>query len=410
MTYIKRTQITAIQYLLKHFPCVAILGARQVGKTTLLKQVASHRPFFDLEKTSDYERIDYDPDFFLSQYQEPIVIDEAQLLPKLFPALRVAIDAKRQSNGSYLLSGSSSPALLKQISESLAGRIAIFELSGLSLNETWNLPPSLFFKYIIKKDFSALLKLKPRLSTHKLLTSCFLGTYPEPLTKYTQEPKAFQLWMENYFKTYIERDILRLFPGLNIPTYKKFLNMLANSSGQILNASEFSRSLSVSQPTIKNYYQIAHGTYIWRMLPNFQKNLARRITKMPRGHIRDTGLLNYILKNYTLEDLNSHPLIGRIWETFIIEEIIKGFHQQLVFPEISYYRTRNQAEIDLILEGPFGTLPIEIKLGTVTSGKALKALQTFVDDMQLKLGILINNSQNVAWLTKKILQVPASCL
>jgi predicted AAA+ superfamily ATPase len=132
---IKRTAVDSICELLKRFPCVAILGARQVGKTTILKQVLPNARLFDLENRNDFQRIQSDPDFFLSQQKEPIAIDEAQLLPEFFSALRVAIDADRTTNGRFLISGSSSPELLKHITETLAGRIALFELNGFSLEE-----------------------------------------------------------------------------------------------------------------------------------------------------------------------------------------------------------------------------------------------------------------------------------
>ncbi|VAX36898.1 hypothetical protein MNBD_UNCLBAC01-1387 [hydrothermal vent metagenome] len=410
MHYIKRSSISSIQFLLKHFPCVVILGSRQVGKTTLIKQILPHAPFFDLEKRSDFERISQDPDFFLSQYNNPIIIDEAQTLPEFFPALRIAIDEKRHKNGRFLISGSSSPDLLKHINESLAGRIAFFDLSGFSLEESWKLSENPLYKYLTKKKTKDILNLKPHLSTKKLLESCLFGSYPEAFLKHRKSPQTFALWMENYFQSYIKRDIRNLFPGINIQNYQRFVSMLAGASGNILNTSEFARSLDVSQPTAKSYFEIAHGTFVWRMLPSFQKNITKRVTKMPKGHMRDTGLLNYILRNRDISELQIHPTFGNIWETFIIESILKGFQNQLLSVTPFYYRTNNGAEIDLILEGDFGVLPIEIKSGTTTPRKRLIALEQFVIEHKLPLGIVINNAQEVVWLTKNIIQIPAGCL
>ena len=407
---IKRDSITAIKYLLKHFPCVAILGARQVGKTTLVKQTMPGCPFFDLEKQSDFARIKSDPDFFLSQYSQPIVVDEAQLMPELFSALRVAIDNNRNKNGQYLITGYSSPDLTRHINESLAGRIAIFELGGFSLKESWKLPKNNIYALIAEKDTNKLSKIKPRLSNKELLKSCLLGAYPEPFLKYKTNYKAFSIWMENYFQTYIKRDIRNIFPGLNIENYQKFINMLAGASGQILNASEFARSLDVSQPTAKLYFQIAHGTFLWRTIKSYQKNIIKRIVKMPKGHTRDTGLLNYLLRNRTVDEMLTHPIFGRIWETFIIEEIVKGFQNNLIRIEPFYYRTNNQAEIDLIIEGDFGIIPVGIKSGTITTKKQITTLVNFIQEHNLHYGILINNSQETAWLSKKVLQLPAGCL
>lgn len=407
---LERTALKSIHLLLEHFPCVAILGTRQVGKTTLLKQVLPKAPFFDLEKRSDFERIQRDPDFFLSQYNQPIVIDESQIFPGIFPALRVAIDAKRHKNGQFLISGSGSPDLLHHINESLAGRIATFELGGFSLEESWGRTISPFYGKVTGSKFEELKTLKPVISTQTLLESCLFGGYPEPFLKHRENEKVFSLWMENYFQSYIKRDIRNIFTGLNIQNYQRFVTMLAGASGQILNASEFARSLDVSQPTAKFYFQIAHGTFVWRMLPSYRKNTIKRVIKMPKGHMRDTGLLNHILGNQTVEQMQNHPLFGRIWETFIIETLIKGFHNSLIPVEPYFYRTSNQAEIDLILEGGAWTIPVEIKSGTVTPKKRLTNLENFVREHNLPFGLLINNAQEVTLLTKKILQIPAGCL
>lgn len=410
MNDIKRACFQSIHYLLKRFPCVAVLGARQVGKTTLLKQAYPGRPLFDLEKQSDFDRIQRDPDFFLSQYADPIIIDEAQRLPSLFPALRVAIDRNRHKNGRYLISGSSSPALLSQLTESLAGRIALFELGGFSMQETWALGDNPLYKFLSERRTKELSRLKPRVSQKKIIKSCLWGGYPEPVLKFRNDPKAFGIWMGNYFQSYIQRDVRNLFPGLDIQTYQRFVSMLGGSSGQILNVSEFARSLGVSQPTARSYFDIAHGTFVWRMLPSFHKQVKKRVVKMPKGHMRDSGLCNFLLRNRTEDEFQAHPLTGRIWEGFIIEELLKGFRNSLIDVDPSFYRTSHQAEVDLVLEGEFGILPIEIKLGTTISHYELRAILDFVDDQRLPLGVIINNASEVAWLDKKIIQIPAGCL
>ncbi len=410
MSDIKRACFDSIHYLLKRFPCVAVLGARQVGKTTLLNQIYPRHPRFDLEKQADFNRIERDPDFFLSQYSGPIVIDEAQRLSSLFPALRVAIDRNRRKNGQYLISGSSSPSLLSKLTESLAGRMALFELSGFSMQETWGLGDNALYKSLSKRRAKDLSRLKPRLTQKKIIRSCLFGGYPEPVLKFGNDPKAFWIWMENYFQSYIQRDVRSLFPGLDIQTYQRFVSMLGGSSGQILNVSEFARSLGVSQPTARSYFDIAHGTFVWRMLPSFQKQVKKRVVKMPKGHMRDSGLCNFLLRNRTEDEFQAHPLSGRIWEGFVIEELLKGFRNNLIQVEPYFYRTSHQAEVDLVLEGEFGVLPIDIKLGTTVSHYELRALRDFVDDRRLPLGVIINNASEVLWLDEKIIQIPAGCL
>lgn len=404
---IKRVYTEAVRYLLKKFPCVAVLGARQTGKTTLIKQILPEAMFFDLEKESDYQRINNDPLFFLDDNKTPLILDEAQLCPRLFSALRVKIDKMRDKNGQYLISGSSSQELLKNISESLAGRIAFIELGTFHLEEAWGKKPSEFYSIIENKKFNDLKKLKKRYSKEQLYDSCLYGGYPEPFLK-RKDFKYYELWMENYFQTYINRDIRRLFPTLNIDAYKKFINMLAFSSNQIINFSNFAKSLDVSQPTVKKYFEIAEGTFLWRSMKSYEKNTLKRIIKMPKGFIRDTGIINHILQIKTTEQLKAHPLFGNIWEMFIIEQIIKSFKSNLVSFNYYYYRTHNQAEVDLILEGDFGLIPIEIKSGSNTLHKQLLSLNNFVEEHKCPLGILINNGESVFNINNKIIQIPAN--
>lgn len=409
MSYIKRSLEDPVIELLDQFPCVAVLGARQIGKTTLLKKVRPQAPFYDLEKQATFQTMKGDPDFFLSHVREPIVIDEAQLLPSLFPALRVRIDQERDRKGLFLISGSISPNLLQGISESLAGRVAMVELSGFSLRETWGLPPSSFYEILQSRRFSELEGLAARTSPGQLLDSWFHGGYPEPLLRRV-EPHFVRVWMESYFQTYIKRDIRDLFPGLNTEVFQTFIQMLASSSGDMINASEWARSLSVSQPTVRNYLRIAEGTFLWRTLPGYSQDAEKRVVKTPKGYLRDAGLIHFLLRLRDREDLRQHPRSGRLWEAFVAEEIIKEFKNHLFFGDFFHYRTQHQAEIDVVLRGDFGLVPIEIKLGTKTDGRQLAALRTFVEERRLPIGIVINNAERPEWLAPKILQVPATCL
>lgn len=405
---IVRVAESQIRRLLSLFPCVAVLGARQVGKTTLIKKILPQAPFYDMEKQAEFSRAKADPDFFLSSLNTPAVIDEAQKVPELFSALRAAIDRDRRP-GRFLLSGSSSPELLKGITESLAGRVALFQLGGLSSEEMWGLGSSPFYEIIKEKRFDDLKLLRPRTAPRQWTQACVYGTYPEPFLK-REDLDYVRLWMENYFDAYVNRDVRNLFPGLNFIAYRNFLQMLAGASGEILNASNFARSLDVSQPTVKSYWRIAEGTFLWRNLPSYMKNVAQRVTHMPRGHWRDSGLLNSLLRVRSAADLEGHPQVGRIWEGFVTEELLNGFKNRMISCDAFYYRTANQAEIDLVLEGDFGLLPIEIKWGMKTGARQLTALRNFVKDHGAAIGLCINNAERVEWLAPHILQVPVTHL
>jgi len=395
---------------LGYFPCVALLGARQTGKSTLLQRFSAERDFFDLEVRADYSQIATDPDLFLRLNDNPIAIDEAQILPALFPALRVAIDKDRKACGKYLLTGSSSPELLKSISESLAGRIGIIELAPFSFSETQAVDsPGLctlftqdFNIQTFAKDFPVL-HLDAEVSDY-----WFRGGYPEPWLK--NQTRFQDVWMEQYFKTYIERDIARLFPNLNEVRFRRFIEILANYSGQIINYSNIARILDVSQPTVKDYFRIASGTYLWRNLPAYTKNTSKRIVKHPRGYLRDSGLLHHLLQIPTHRRLLNHPQMGSSWEGMVIEEVLRTLNAGGIGYSAYYYRTSAGAEVDLILEGKFGLIPIEIKHTQTILPRHTRAIKDFISEFGCDFGIIINNAEKVRLYEENLIGIPFATL
>lgn len=405
----KRHCFQLLHELLSLFPCVAIIGVRQCGKTTLLKELSGGWNFFDLEKNSDYQVIAQDPDLFFRLNTDKVILDESQLLPKLFPALRVAIDNDRHKCGRFILSGSSSPELIKSISESLAGRIAVIELAPFSLTEAAGLPQSPLYKKILDSEpLENFSQLTPRISIQDIHTYWLRGGYPEPWIK--DSPRFTKLWQQNYFQTYLNRDVLRMFPGLNAQKYTMFLQLLANLSGNIINYSDAARILGISQPTAREYFHIAHGTFTWRHIPPYEKNAVKRIIKHPKGYLRDTGLLHFLLHLPDTNALLTHPAMGHSWEAMVIENIIRGFNALGAAFEYFHYRTSGGAEIDLILEGDFGLIPVEIKYTQSVNPRELRSLRDFIMERDCHFGIVINNDERVRLYDQKIIGIPASCL
>lgn len=410
MSDLKRNAKNLLCSLLQQFPVVAIVGARQVGKTTLAKQVCNTWKYIDLENPDDFAQISHDPVFFFEQFQEHVIIDEVQEYPQLFNILRGVIDAKRKQKGRFLITGSSSLELLKNLSETLAGRIAIIELGTLKANEFYKMSLSPFYRLFQQKlSKETLISGKPPLSMQQMQARWLHGGYPEPIT---QNASGFhQRWMANYRDTYINRDIGKLFPKLNRQAYQRFLMMLSNLSGTIINRSELARNIEINEKTVREYLTIANGTFLWRSLSSFERNVTKSIIKMPKGHIRDSGLLHYLLRIENFTDLYQHPIVGKSFEGFVIEEILKGLTDSgIVNWSAHYYRTRNGAEIDLILDGLFGTLPIEIKYGSSVDMRKLSTLTRFIEEHQLPFGMLINQSKEVKWLTSNIIQIPVGWL
>jgi predicted AAA+ superfamily ATPase len=406
MIGVKRNLEHKARETLEMFPVMAILGARQVGKTTLAKNLIDGWKYIDLEDPDDYDLITNNPKFFFQQYPRHVIIDEAQLYPELFAILRGIIDAARSEKGRFIITGSSSPELLSQISETLAGRIGILELGSLKANEYYQKPLSPFYEMFSEKlDPENLISGPPPLTIQEIQRLWFMGGYPEPLL--TKNELFYHQWMENYRDTYINRDIARLFPRLNKIAYRRFLTILSKLSGTIKNKRDLGRTLEVNEGTAKDYLSIAEGTFLWRSLPSFERNIIKSIIKMPKGYIRDTGLLHYLTRINSLHELVEDPLVGKSFESFVIEEIIRGLESTFVTNwHPYYYRTRNGAEIDLVLDGPFGILPIEIKYGTSVKVNQLLSLTQFVHEHQLPFGMVINQSSSVEWLSPKIVQVP----
>jgi predicted AAA+ superfamily ATPase len=408
--WINRTAYTFVRELFSQFPCVAILGPRQCGKSTLLEQLFPNTKRFDCERKTDFERISKDSDFFLSSQPHPIIIDEAQKAPDLFEALRVHIDENRGNPGQIMLSGSSSPLLLNQLSDSLAGRLALFELSPFSWSESSQKPLSPFYQNIIQSRFEDNLTLTSLFSFEELCHMCISGGYPEIVQKSETHTYFRERWFENYQKTYVETDIRDLFPNLKTDSFKRFITILAALSGQFINFSHIARSLDVSQPTVKKYFACVSGTFLWRHLLQYEKNPLKSLARMPKGYIRDSGLLCSFLNIFSQETLLAHPEFGFIWESFITEQILKSL-QFLHIPFKAWsYRTQNQGEIDLILEGRWGLIPIEIKSGSSVRHQSTQTIRHFMEENRCPVGYVISNGPDVYSLGPNLVHIPAGCL
>ena len=414
MTDLKRNIGQKIDDLLELFPIVIILGVRQCGKTTLVKKLKPEWRYFDLERANDFEFITRDPDFFFKEHPHSIIIDEAQKYPPLFQELRGVIDRDRQRKNRFLLTGSNSLELAKNVSETLAGRVGIIELGTLKINEKYSHPLPAFyqiFNQLIKAETIDFLRevVKPEVSHNEVMETFFNGGYPELAS--SRNRRFHQFWMENYLKTYVQRDIRSLFPRLDIVKYRRFIHMLAALNGTIINRSQVGRSLDISEKSIRDYLEIAEGSYVWRNLPSYAARFSKSIIKMPKGNFRDSGLAHFIQNVNSREQLLNQPNVGATFEAFVTEEIIKGIETlEVTNWHYNYFRTKNGAEVDLILEGPFGLLPIEIKFGTSTKQRQLQSLKNFIANENLPLGIVINNSEQVELISEKIIRLPASCI
>ncbi len=322
---------------LRLFPAVALIGPRQVGKTTLARDLSADLPgtirYFDLERREDQERIQADPGYFLEQFKDDLIIlDEVQRMPELFPELRSLIDRDRRP-GRFLLLGSASPLLLHSSSETLAGRISYLSLEPIHWTE-------------LSED------LHP-------LSLWWRGGFPDSFL--AKKDAESWLWRREFVRTYAERDLALLGLQTNILKLRTFLRMLAVNHGQLWNAESLGRSLGVSGNQIKRYLLFLESSFFTRTLPAYSANLGKRLVKSPKVYLRDSGLLHSLLGISNPNDLPVHPIVGASWEGFVIQQILQFLPQDI---EATFYRTSNGAECDLVLSrGNTVLVCIEVKLG-----------------------------------------------
>lgn len=414
MSLLKRNLEETVRRALIQFPVVVLVGSRQSGKTTLAREVCPQWRYFDLEKGSDYDFITRDFDFFFRQYSDSLILDEAQMSPELFRELRGVVDSDRKRKGRFLLTGSSSPDLHRNVSESLAGRVAVLELGTLKMNERYGTELSPLYSILNSlpptEHIQALKTLPERLTTDQVLHHFLHGGYPEPAELDNQD--FYIAWAAQYQKSYLERDIRGLFPGLNLEKYRRFISMLSELSGTIINRSEIGRSLNISESAVRDYLDIAEGTFVWRNVPSLEKTVSKSLVKMPRGYIRDSGLLHFLSHVFTGEQLLRRPGTGAAFEGFVIEEILQGLKAVSSMEwDYRFYRTRGGSEVDLVLTSPPGErIPVEIKFGTQTKTSDLRNLRSFIQQENCPYGLLINNAERIQVISDNILQIPCGCI
>ena len=308
-------------FCLKHFPAVAILGARQVGKTTIAKELSKalgkKTIYIDLELPEDVLRLRNMQEFFTTNEKNLVVIDEVQRMPELFPVLRAVIDRYRKS-GRFLLLGSASPEVLRHSSETLAGRIVYTELTPFTLLE------------IIEK----------KSQQHLWIRGGF------PLAFLAKNTEVQTQWQKSFLTTYIERDLRNLGLQASPEILMKLLTMLAHNQGQEQHYSQYAASLGISVPTVTRYIDYFENSFILRKLSPFFFNSKKRLVKSPRLYIRDSGVLHYLLHIKTYNDLLKHPVAGFSWEGFAIEQIISTAGDKYQY---AFYRTQDGSECDLII-------------------------------------------------------------
>lgn len=370
-------ELKTITKLLQRHPVVGIVGARQVGKTTLARMVVARKKepyaYFDLENPEDLARL-ADPMLALKDLKGLVVIDEIQQHPDLFTVLRVLVD-RPKSNTRFLVLGSASPDLLRQSSETLAGRIIYHELGGFTLGEV---------------------------GVHNQKRLWLRGGFPRSYL--ARSHIESDEWRRGFIRTFLERDLPQLGITIRSTTLRRFWTMLAHYHGQILNTSEFSRSFGVADTTVRNYLDLMSSALVIRQLLPWRENIAKRQVKAPKIYIADSGILHALLNIKTIMDLEGHPKVGASWEGFLLSQVVR--HLGVSAEDCFFWATHGGAELDLFIVRGQKRLGFEFK--RTSAPKITTSMRSALADLKLQSLDIIHAGDCTFQLDKRVRAVSFS--
>lgn len=373
MAYIKRAAEASIQKFSNMFPVLLVTGPRQVGKTTILQKLAQDQKEMGIERkyvTLDDPDVRYlakkDPALFLQRYSPPVLIDEIQYATELLPYIKMSVDRSRQK-GDYWLTGSQAFRLMKNVSESLAGRVCIVNLLGLSDAEIYQTPSEPFSTdtdFLMKRISVA----KPR-GLNEIYQRIFKGSMPE---LYAEKTIDWDIYYRSYVDTYLQRDIRDLAQVADEMQFYNFMTVVAAHTSRPVVYQELASAAGISAPTAKKWLSILVSSHIVALVQPYHNNVLKRVVKMPLLHFLDTGLVAYLLRWGTPEALERGAMSGAIFESYVFSEIYKSYLNAGKEPPVFYYRDKDQREIDLLLYQNGILSPVEIKKAASPGRTAVK--------------------------------------
>ena len=403
MKYYRRSIEQVINEYKEQFPILLLTGPRQVGKSTLFKELFREEyKYFSLDDPILKEQIINDPRLFLKNNPEKLIIDEIQYAPSIFPYLKMKVDENRE-DGMYLMTGSQAFVLMKNVSETLAGRVGILELQGISLREQFDVE---FNKPFIPNEEYISEREKNITEYTDLWQRIHRGYMPELVFN---DKKKWEFFYSSYVQTYIERDVRDLITISDESKFLKFMISLASRSGELLNYGAVANEVGVSNETVKRWVSVLRTSRIIYLMEPYFNNHLKRVIKTPKIYFMDVGLLAYLTKWPTPETLANGAKAGNIFETFVVSEIIKSYlNAGIINPPIYFYRDKDKKEIDLIIEEAEKIYPIEIKMSASPDKEMVKNFSVLKGkiDKEIGTGIIICQYDNKVYLSEDILVLP----
>jgi predicted AAA+ superfamily ATPase len=393
--------------LISYFPAVVVVGARQTGKSTLLEHILGQKAeFVVFDPLEDVENARSEPELFLDNHHTPLVLDEIQYAPELVPVLKRRIDRDR-SPGQYIITGSQQWAVMKAISESLAGRAVFLDLSGFSLQEMAESQATPWLSRWLETPGREFLSDVERIPLDcPLYETIWRGFLPEA----TLMPLKFvQDFHKGYMQTYIERDARQFSDVSDWQLFSRFFRLAAAYTAQEVNFSHLGRELGLNPQTARRWLNILKATFQWMEIPPYSGNTIKRICKSPKGYVADTGLACHAQAVSTPHAVAAHPLWGSLFETAVVNEIHKQVGLLNPAPNIYHWRTHRGAEVDLLLERDGIYYPIEIKASTQVSRKHTSGIESFrktYDSIRIAPGMVIAPIEKPLLLSEIDIAVP----
>lgn len=407
MNFYSRQIQPLLRSLIKQFPAVLVTGPRQVGKSTLLKQLGEEYQYVTFDDPILLAQACNDPSLFMLNHQGKLILDEVRYAPELFSSLKLGID-KQKISGLYLLSGSQAFHLMQNVTESLAGRIAVLKLQGFSLREIQQLD---FYSPFIPTKNYIIEREKQQQTVENIWQIIHQGYMPR---LYEQETN-WEIYYASYVSSYIERDVRALSNVSDVTDFTRFMVAIAARSGELLNYSNVAQEVGVSVDTIKRWTTILETSGIIYLLKPYSHNHLKRAIKTPKVYMLDTGLMAWLTKWLTPETISQGAKSGQFFETFVVSEIIKSFYNNGIEPPIYFYRDTNQKEIDLLIEYDRTLYPIEIKTSASPDKKMAKAFSILKDNLpqeeiRIATGVIINQYPKRMWLAEDLVALPVSMI